>query len=294
MSVNIAHLVNRSGQNQSALSRVERYFRAVSERFKARIVNRSTKDIPVRVADIDILTLGEVFANPEFREGTIFTQLKVQGTTEPGYIFLQVVLFNKLVNILLGGAMETVEVSVSAREFKGTNERLASRMGQELCEDMVRLKEGQPISLSPMRPTVNRPLITRDQKTQEVLFVTFDIGKVTEPLGLMSIIMPPSAFEDLLLLSNNEGIATGPVDLEHLGNVRLNLEVSLAETFQMTVSELTERLVEGETLELKDVGEALLVLATINGVPLYVGDYAENGEMRAVRILSPMTDELEL
>ena len=58
MSVNIAHLVNRSGQNQSALSRVERYFRAVSERFKARIVNRSTKDIPVRVADIDILTLG--------------------------------------------------------------------------------------------------------------------------------------------------------------------------------------------------------------------------------------------
>ena len=94
MSVNIAHLVNRSGQNQSALSRVERYFRAVSERFKARIVNRSTKDIPVRVADIDILTLGEVFANPEFREGTIFTQLMVQ-RNESGYLFMQVVLFNK-------------------------------------------------------------------------------------------------------------------------------------------------------------------------------------------------------
>ena len=294
MSVNIAHLVNRSGQNQSALSRVERYFRAVSERFKARIVNRSTKDIPVRVADIDILTLGEVFANPEFREGTIFTQLKVQGTNESGYLFMQVVLFNKLVNILLGGAMESVEVSVSAREFKGTNERLASRMGQELCEDMIRLKEGQPINLSPIRPTVNRPLITRDQKTQEVLFVTFDIGKVTEPLGLMSIIMPPSAFEDLLQIASGEGVSTGPVSLDHLGNVRLNLEVSLAETFQMTVSELTERLVEGETLELKDVGEALLVLATINGVPLYVGDYAENGEMRAVRILTPMSDELEL
>ena len=294
MSVNIAHLVNRGGQNQSALSRVERYFRAVSERFKARIVNRSTKDIPVRVADIDILTLGEVFANPEFREGTIFTQLKVDGTTESGYIFLQVVLFNKLVNILLGGAMDSVEVSVSAREFKGTNERLASRMGQELCEDMIRLKEGQPIKLSPMRPTVNRPLISRDQKTQEVLFITFDIGKVTEPLGLMSIVMPPSAFDDLLQISSAEAAATGPVSLDHLGNVRLNLEVSLAETFQMSVSELTEKMVEGETLELREVGEALLVLASINGVPLYVGDYAENGEMRACRILSPMTDELEM
>ena len=53
-------------------------------------------------------------------------------------------------------------------------------------------------------------------------------------------------------------------------------------------------MVEGETLELREVGEALLVLASINGVPLYVGDYAENGEMRACRILSPMTDELEM
>ena len=87
-----------------------------------------------------------------------------------------------LVNILLGGAMESVEVSVSAREFKGTTERLASRMGQELCEDMIRLKEGQPINLSPMRPTVNRPLITRIKDTRG-LFVTFDIGKVTEPLA---------------------------------------------------------------------------------------------------------------
>ena len=293
MSVNIAHLVNRGGQNQSALSRVERYFRGVSERFKARIVNRSTKDIPVRVADIDILTLGEVFANPEFREGTIFTQLKVDGTNESGFIFLQVVLFNKLVNILLGGAMDAVEVSVSAREFKGTNERIATRMAQELCEDMIRLKEGPSLSLVPLRPTVNRPIISRDQKTQEVLFVTFDIGKVTEPLGLMSIIMPPSAFDDLLQIAT-EDKATGPVSLEHLSNVRLNLEVTLAETFQMTVSELTKRLVEGETLELRDVGEALLVLASINGVPLYVGDYAENGEMRAVRIISPMKDELEV
>ena len=57
--------------------------------------------------------------------------------------------------------METVEVPVPAREFKGTNERLLSRV--KSCEDMVRLKEGQPISLSPMRP-VNRPLITRIKK----------------------------------------------------------------------------------------------------------------------------------
>ena len=48
----------------------------------------------------------------------------------------------------------------------------------------------------------------------------------------MSIIMPPSAFEDLLQIAGGEGEATGPVSLDHLGNVRLNLEVSLAETFK--------------------------------------------------------------
>jgi flagellar motor switch protein FliM len=294
MSVNIAHLVNRGGQHQSALRSVERYFRAVAERFKARIVNRSTKDIPVRVADIDILTLGEVFANPEFREGTIYSQLKIEGTTDPGFVFVQIVLFNKLVNILLGGAMDSVEVAVSAREFKGTNERLASRMSQELCADMIELKEGPKLQINPIRPTVNRPIISREQKTQEVLFVTFDVGKVTEPLGLMSIVMPPDCFEDLLKLSTGGIDTSTPVDINHLSGVRLNLEISLVERFLLSVSDLNERMVEGETFELRDSKEALLLLASINGVPLYFGDYAEEGDSRAIRILGSMTDELEM
>jgi flagellar motor switch protein FliM len=289
MSVNIAHLVNRSGQHQSVLNRVERYFRSVAERFKARIVNRSTKDIPIRVADIDILTLGEVFANPEYREGTIYSQISIEGNQDSGYIFIQIALFNKLVNILLGGAMDTSEISVSAREFKGTNERLATRMNEELCQDMMNLKEGKDIILKLLRPSVNRPIITREQKTQEVLCVTFDVGKVNEALGLMTIIMPPSCFEDLLLLGQTRIDSTSPVDVDHLGGVRLDVGVSLLEKFDLTVSELNEQLKEGEVLMLRDAEFGLLL--TINGVPMYLGEYVEVGDYRGVKIIGPLPEE---
>ena len=47
---------------------VEDFFRVVAHKVRARLVNRSSVDIPVRVAGVEVKSLGVVLEDSEYRE----------------------------------------------------------------------------------------------------------------------------------------------------------------------------------------------------------------------------------
>ena len=75
-------LSQRSKEAEMAMPAVEDFFRVVAHKVRARLVNRSSVDIPVRVAGVEVKSLGAVLEDSEYREGSIYSLLRFN---PPGY-----------------------------------------------------------------------------------------------------------------------------------------------------------------------------------------------------------------
>ena len=81
-------LTQRSKEAETAMPAVEDFFRVVAHRVRARLVNRSSVDIPVRIAGVDVKSLGAVLEDTEYREGAIYSLLRFNPLGMPGMIVL--------------------------------------------------------------------------------------------------------------------------------------------------------------------------------------------------------------
>ncbi|MFT4977058.1 MAG: hypothetical protein ACI8S6_002963, partial [Myxococcota bacterium] len=91
-------LLNLQRQNSSAMMpAAEAFFQNIAARLRARMVTRSATDIPIRTSGVEIRPLGQVFSDPEYREGGILGTLWVGASRMPGAILIQHDLLSRLI-----------------------------------------------------------------------------------------------------------------------------------------------------------------------------------------------------
>jgi len=274
-------LSQRSKEAEAAMPAVEDFFRVVAHRVRARLVNRSSVDIPVRVAGVEVKSLGVVLEDSEYREGSIYSLLRFNPLGMPGMIVLQGALLGRIVGTMLGEDPEEESQMGAVKALTPVEQKIAHRV----CGDLVsELHDGWPLSPIPRietdAPASSPRSVTGNVRNTEVFAATLDFGPPTNPYGLLCCAIPVQAFRALSGPVVIEREKSAPsVDLTSLMPIEVELVAELA-AFELTVGQL-ERLAVGDTLEVGNVRTASI---KVNGKPTFEGAAGEVDGHRSVQI----------
>ena len=279
---NTAQLLSqRSKEAEAAMPAVEDFFRAVAHRVRSRLVNRSSVDIPVRVAGVEVKALSVVLEDSEYREGSIYSLLRFNPLGLPGMIVLQGALLGRIVGTMLGEDPEEGTQMGGIKALTPVEQKIAHRV----CGDLVsELHDRWPTSPVPRidtdAPASSPRAVTGSVRNTEVFAATLDFGPPTNPYGLLCCAIPVQAFRALagpMVIEREK--ASPALDLSALMPIEVELVAELA-TLQLTVSQL-EALAVGDTLELGNVRRAYV---RVNGKPAFEGLVGEMDGLRSVQI----------
>ena len=279
---NTAHLLGqRSKEAGTAMPAVEDFFRSVAHKVRARLVNRSSVDIPVRGAGVEVKSLGAVLEDTEYREGSIYSLLRFNPLGQPGMIVLQGALLGRIVGTMLGEDPEEETQMGGVKALTPVEQKIAFRV----CGDLVgELHDGWPISPVPRidtgAPASSPRSVTGDVRNTEVFAATLDFGPPTNPYGLLCCAIPVQAFRALagpVVMEREKEESV--VDLRSLMPIEVELVAELA-AFSLTVTQLRNMAV-GDTLE---VGNVRKVNVKVNGKDAFEGVAGEMDGHRSVQI----------
>lgn len=274
-------LTQRSKEAQAAMPAVEDFFRVVAHKVRARLVNRSSVDIPVRVAGVEVKALAAVLDDSEYREGSIYSLLRFNPLGMPGMIVLQGALLGRIVGTMLGEDPEEESQMGAVKALTPVEQKIAHRV----CGDLVsELHDGWPVSPVPRietdAPASSPRSVTGNVRNTEVFAATLDFGPPTNPYGLLCCAIPVQAFRALSGPVVIERERTEPaIDLSSLMPIQVELVAELS-SFQLTVGQL-ERMAVGDTLELGHIRGACV---KVNGKPTFEGVAGEVDGHRSVQI----------
>jgi flagellar motor switch protein FliM len=274
-------LSQRSKEAEAAMPAVEDFFRVVAHRVRARLVNRSSVDIPVRVAGVEVKSLGVVLEDSEYREGSIYSLLRFNPLGMPGMIVLQGALLGRIVGTMLGEDPEEESQMGAVKALTPVEQKIAHRV----CGDLVsELHDGWPLSPIPRietdAPASSPRSVTGNVRNTEVFAATLDFGPPTNPYGLLCCAIPVQAFRALSGPVVIEREKSAPsVDLTSLMPIEVELVAELS-AFELTVGQL-EQLAVGDTLEVGNVRTASI---KVNGKPTFEGAAGEVDGHRSVQI----------
>ena len=274
-------LSQRSKEAETAMPAVEDFFRVVAHKVRARLVNRSSVDIPVRVAGVEVKSLGVVLEDSEYREGSIYSLLRFNPLGMPGMIVLQGALLGRIVGTMLGEDPEEESQMGAVKALTPVEQKIAHRV----CGDLVsELHDGWPLKPVPRietdAPASSPRSVTGNVRNTEVFAATLDFGPPTNPYGLLCCAIPVQAFRALSGPVVIEREKSAPsVDLSSLMPIEVEIVAELA-AFELTVSQL-ERLAVGDTLEVGNIRTAGI---KVNGKPTFEGVAGEVDGHRSVQI----------
>ena len=280
----------RSRNSEDIQPYVERFFLQVADRFRARHVNRSAHDIPIRVATVDASHINDMMQNPEFRDGVIYSVVKIRGLKMDGCVMVQYALMSKLHEVSLGGDGDTSEVQPQVRQLSPATRRYSDRLLKELMSDLADLwpsERGSEFKHS--EPTINPPNWGPQSRSMDVFTATIDVGPLASPYGLMSIALPVRLFESALgvramkkSISEESPINSAP----YVQNLPVEMVAEL-QRFKLSLNQIDDLSV-GDFIPLH---EKMEVDVRVNSILRFVGEFGENGGFRAVKIGELISDE---
>ena len=264
-----------------AMPAVEDFFRVVAHKVRARLVNRSSVDIPVRVAGVEVKSLGAVLEDSEYREGSIYSLLRFNPLGMPGMIVLQGALLGRIVGTMLGEDPEEDSQMGAVKALTPVEQKIAHRV----CGDLVsELHDGWPVTPVPRietdAPASSPRSVTGNVRNTEVFAATLDFGPPTNPYGLLCCAIPVQAFRALSgpVIIEREKSAPS-VDLSSLMPIEVEVVAELA-SFQLTVSQLENMAVD----DMLEVGNIRTARVKVNGKPTFEGVAGEVDGHRSVQI----------
>jgi flagellar motor switch protein FliM len=276
-------LQQRSRSTEQALPAVEEFFRALALRVRARLVNRTSSNIQVRLASVEVRTLGELKEDPNFKDTGVYGLIRFGAPRAPAAAALQRPLLTRIIGAMLGdeNGPEDGEDS-EQRPLSQVEVRIAQRLFRELTQDFG--------AVWPMRPAPEivldgspgqARLIDQEVASEEVFQATLDFGPASGAWGLLSITVPTQVLRDM---GQRRGEAGGRSrDRPDMGRV-MPVEVEVVAEMArvaMRVRDL-KKLEIGDLVPLGALDSALL---RVNGRAILAAEPGHADGQRSVRVL---------
>ncbi len=276
-------LAQRSRDSEVAMPVVEDFFHEVAVRMRARLLNRSASDIQVRLAGVDVRTLGDVLEDTEYREGAVYGVLRFTPPGLPGLAVVQGVLLSRMVEAMLGEEPSTEAEFSAVRSLTPVEQQIARRVCNDLRDELLDVWP----SVAHPRIDVERPGtsprgIVGGVRTVSVYSATFDFGPPTNPYGLLCCNIPVQVFRGMdgghQVIENQK--APREVNMDRV----LGLEVDLVAEISR-ISMPVQALKDMKVGDVWDVGPVRRAVLKINGRPVIEGKPGEVDGHRSIQII---------
>lgn len=190
---------NERGQATALLAKVDSgivghvqdLFRNVARSIRTHLVNRAGVDIPLRMAMVELGSLGAVLDRLQNQEGGVFARFVVGPTDHTGLLVIQGPVLSRLVGLFLGEQPDSSQALYRWRPLT----RLDLRIARRLCEDILEgFADATPsgvrtltrLELVSANPRLPLPL----ERSTTVIEAALDFGPPEDPYGLVTMVIP--------------------------------------------------------------------------------------------------------
>jgi flagellar motor switch protein FliM len=276
-------LAQRSRDSEGAMPAVEDFFGSIAQRIRSRLVNRSASDIQVRLAGVDVRTLGDVVEDTEYRDSAIYGVMRFTPPGLPGLVVLQATLLSRMVEAMLGEEPSEESEVAAVRSLTPVEQQIAHRICRDIRDELVDLWPlGSPPRIDVDRPGTSGRGVMGVMRTVAVYSATLDFGPPTHPYGLLCCNIPVQVFRPTGAGSSviEKAELHRDVDLGRVMGLEVEVVAEMAR-ISMSIQEL-ENLSVGDVL---DVGPVRTAVMKINDHAVIEGKPGEVDGHRSVQIV---------
>lgn len=276
-------LQQRSRTTEQALPAVEEFFRALSLRVRARLVNRSSSNIQVRLSDVEIRTLAQVKEAPDFKDSGVYGLLRFDAPRIPAAAALQRPLLTRIIGAMLGDEDGPEDGEDGAqRPLSQVEVRIAQRLFRELTQDLGAVWPHRPAPSVVLDGTPGPArLIDTDVASEEVFQAVLEFGPPSGAWGRLCVTVPTQVLRDTgQRRADGNGRTRERPDMGRVMPVEVEVVAEMARV-AMRVRDL-KKLDVGDLVPLGALDSALL---RINGRAVLAAEPGHADGQRSVRVL---------
>lgn len=282
-------LAKRKKGSGKELPAVEEFFRTLSQRVRARLVNRCGSNFQVRVQDVAVKQLGDVF--DESMEGGVFGMLRFDAPRIPGPAAMERNLLTGIIGAMLG---DEGELGISEdddgeeeRPLSIVEQRIAERIFMDLATDLALVWPANPSPPIALDGSPGSSRVVEAGSVDDDVYVgLLEFGPPEEPYGNLVTTVPVQVLRGLDKKGGkkDEDEQRVVTSLERIMPIELEMVAEMAR-LPMRVKDL-RKLRVGDLLPLGPLTGALI---RINGKNIMVGEPGHANGQRSVRIIKKIS-----
>lgn len=289
-------LAGRSKDSQDAMPVIEEFLRAVGNRLRSRLVNRTSSDIQVVLQEVVIQSIEAIKRMEEMTTEGVFGLVRFDGSGLPGVVTLQRGLLTRVIGAMLGDAQEGDEEEEEAEEeedgsrpLSPVEQRIAYRMFRDMRRDIL---EAWPMPEAPEIVIDGQPgnsrIIDPHSGEEEVVSASFVVGMEDDEFGKLVVGIPThvlrSAGQPKDRGGKKKAKPSKPPEMSRVMPVEVEVVAEMAR-LPMRVRDL-HNLQSGDLLPLGPMDAATV---RINGRALLQGEPGHANGQRSIRIRKKIT-----
>jgi flagellar motor switch protein FliM len=288
-------LAGRSKDSQDAMPVIEEFLRAVGNRLRARLVNRTSSDIQVDLQEVVIQSIEAIKRSDEMSADGVFGLLRFDSSQLPGVVTLQRGLLTRVIGAMLGDDQELAQDDDEAEEEDGARplspveQRIAHRMFRDMLSDVV---DSWPMPQPPDMALDGHPgnsrIIDLQSGEEEVVSATFMVGMEEDEFGKLVVGIPThvlrTAGQPKDRNKKKDSAPSKPPQMSRVMPVEVEVVAEMAR-LPMRVRDL-HNLQSGDLLPLGPMDAAVV---RVNGRALMQGEPGHANGQRSIRIRKKIT-----
>jgi len=288
-------LAGRSKDSQDAMPVIEEFLRAVGNRLRSRLVNRTSSDIQVVLQEVVIQSIEAIKRMEEMTTEGVFGLVRYDSAGLPGVVTLQRGLLTRVIGAMLGDAQEVddeaeePEEEDGARPLSPVEQRIAQRMFRDMRRDIL---EAWPMPELPEIALDGQPgnsrIIDLHAGEEEVVSAAFLVGMEDDEFGKMVVGIPThvlrSAGQPKDRGGKKKAKPSKPPEMSRVMPVEVEVVAEMAR-LPMRVRDL-HNLQSGDLLPLGPMDAATV---RVNGRALLQGEPGHANGQRSIRIRKKIT-----
>jgi flagellar motor switch protein FliM len=288
-------LAGRSKDSQDAMPVIEEFLRAVGNRLRARLVNRTSSDIQVDLQEVVIQSIEAIKRSDEMSADGVFGLLRFDSSQRPGVVTLERGMLTRVIGAMLGDDQELAQDDDEAEEEDGARplspveQRIAHRMFRDMLSDVV---DSWPMPQPPDMALDGHPgnsrIIDLQSGEEEVVSATFMVGMEEDEFGKLVVGIPThvlrTAGQPKDRNKKKDSAPSKPPQMSRVMPVEVEVVAEMAR-LPMRVRDL-HNLQSGDLLPLGPMDAAVV---RVNGRALMQGEPGHANGQRSIRIRKKIT-----
>ena len=254
---------------------------AICRHIRARLVNRSSYDIPVRTSLVEVTTLSSIADDPDFEHGAVYGMFRGPFGL-PSVLAIQGTMLSRIIGVMLGETDMPETHQASTRAVTTVEFGVASRMATDLLDGLALHWPSEPrprIELGNLSTT--RQVMASMSPTMPIVRAVLDFGPPEDPYGLIVIALPAQVTKSLQMHTGrtSTGSKRKEANYDRVLDVHVDIVAEVARV-RLALSQL-QALQPGDILHL---GPDVKVDVWVDGQNVFKGEPGRSNGYHSVRI----------